>query len=207
MYRTSTGVVNRRLTQYGKARELKPFDEFVLFPLFLSSSWAFSYLKEVGAVERGYWSCWECELLLFRLSLSFGFSFSVWFPRVPLFFFLEWAVRTCLLFSKGSQKADKKLPYRFIPGFEELLWGWVRYVGVYSFELVLSPADLRLPLFRLKFLGLASYATVLDSDNVGYNMHWNWSQNNTRQRMTTRQFDNPGNRGEDAAYRRSYSKP
>jgi hypothetical protein len=25
-------TVNKRLTQYGKARELKPFDEFVLFP-------------------------------------------------------------------------------------------------------------------------------------------------------------------------------
>lgn len=35
-------IVNKRLTQYGKARELKPFDEFVLFPLFLSSLCAFS---------------------------------------------------------------------------------------------------------------------------------------------------------------------
>ena len=35
-------TVNKRLTQYGKARELKPFDEFVLFPLFLSSLCAFS---------------------------------------------------------------------------------------------------------------------------------------------------------------------
>ena len=84
----------------------------------------------------------------------------------------------------------------------------MRSEGVYSFaELVLSPADLRLPLFRLKFLGLARYAILLDSDNVGYNMHWNWSPNKARQRMMTRQFDYPGNAGEDAAYRRSYTKP
>lgn len=59
----------------------------------------------------------------------------------------------------------------------------------------------------LEIFEIATYATVLGSDNLGYNIHWNWNQNKTRQRMTITQLDNPGNGGEDAAYRRSYTKP
>lgn len=42
---------------------------------------------------------------------------------------------------------------------------------VSPFKLVLSPADLRLPLFRSKFLSANSI--VLNSEYVGYNTQWN----------------------------------
>jgi hypothetical protein len=99
-------LVNKRLTQYGKARELKPFDEFVLFPLFLSSSCAFSLvLREVIEVVG--------ELFYFFFFYLFCFSFFFFFFLCGslMSHFFEWAVRS-LLFSKGSQKADQK-GYRF----------------------------------------------------------------------------------------------
>lgn len=58
----------------------------------------------------------------------------------------------------------------------------------------------------LEIFGIAIYAIVLDSDNVGYKIHWNWGQNKISRHMVI-QFDNLGNGGEDAAYRRSYTKP
>jgi hypothetical protein len=77
-------LVNKRLTQYGKARELKPFDEFVLFPLFLSSSCAF-YLVLREVIEVVGELFYFFFFYLFFCCLFLFFIFSVWFPHVPLF--------------------------------------------------------------------------------------------------------------------------
>jgi hypothetical protein len=99
-------LVNKRLTQYGKARELKPFDEFVLFPLFLSSSCAFSLvLREVIEVVG--------ELFHF-------FFFYLFFCCFFFFFFFFCVVPSCPTFSSGlseayfSPKVLKKLTKRVI---------------------------------------------------------------------------------------------
>lgn len=68
--------------------------------------------KEVG-VEREVLEVVESVsyFLVFFLSdifLLFFFFFSVWFPLMSHFFSSSRLSETCLLFSKGSQKADQR---------------------------------------------------------------------------------------------------